>query len=260
MLATLAAVQLRIADGDPQANRKRAAMLIQSAAGADLYLLPELWTSGYVYDAWATLADSDAEATCEWMAEQAAAHKAYVGGSLISRDDDGGLVNRFLLFGRDGGEVLRYDKCHLFPLMREPELLTAGKGVPVVELEGLRVAPSICYDLRFPEMYRRVALRGIDLFLVPSEWPHPRQRAMSVLAEARAMENQAFLLLANRCGPDAAGAVFCGHSGFFGPFGAEVTAGEEECVVTAGMDVELLGKARRALAVMDGRLAGIDFD
>lgn len=259
-LEKLAAVQMRVADGDGETNRRHAAELLDSAPGADLYLLPELWTSGYDFDSWRPMAENDAAATIAWMREQARARGAWIGGSFINLTDDGALANRMMLFDADGNEVVRYDKCHLFPPLQEPSRMKGGSATPAIPLDGLRVAPAICYDLRFPEMFRRIALRGVDLFLVPSEWPHPRQRAMSVLAEARAIENQAFLLLANRCGPDAAGNRFCGHSGLFGPFGAMVVAGEDECVVTGSIDRDLLEKSRRALAVLSDRVQGIDFD
>jgi predicted amidohydrolase len=83
---------------------------------------------------------------------------------------------------------------------------------------------------------------------------------MSVLAEARAIENQAFVLLANRCGEDSAGNVFCGHSGLFGPFGAIETAGEDERLLVAELPAELLEKSRRSIRVFDDRRKGIDFD
>jgi len=260
MLSKLAAVQMAVVDGDGEANRRRAFDLMDAAKGADLYLLPELWTSGYAFDAWTSAARDDTPLSLAWMSEQARLRRAFVGGSLIARNDDGSLANRLVLFSREGREVLRYDKCHLFPPMQEPLRLSAGNGAEVIEIEGMRVAPAICYDLRFPEMFRRAALRGVDLFLVPSEWPHPRQRSLSILAESRAIENQAFLLLANRCGGDAGETRFCGNSGLFGPFGAIATAGDGEAVVTAEIERASLDQARRALHVLDERRKGIDFD
>jgi len=260
MLSKLAAVQMAVTDGDGEANRRRALELMDAAKGADLYLLPELWTSGYSLDLWPSAAKDDTPHALAWMSEQARLRHAFVGGSVIARNDDGTLANRLLLFNRDGSEVMRYDKCHLFPPMQEPSRLAAGSSAPIVDIEGTRVAPAICYDLRFPEMFRRAALGSVDLFLVPSEWPHPRQRALSVLAESRAIENQAYLLLSNRCGRDSGETRFCGNSGFFGPFGAIATAGDEEAVVTAEIDRALLDRARRALRVFDERRQGIDFD
>lgn len=256
----VAAIQMAIREGDPARNRETLVGWLDSAPGADLYLAPELWSSGYAHGAWAHLADEDTPSTLEWMGEQARARGAWLGGSIISRHASGDLVNRFVLFDRTGRMVGHYDKSHLFAPMAEDLHLRAGDALPVFALEGLRVAPAICYDLRFPEMFRRQALRGIDLFLVPSEWPHPREAVMRTLAEARAIENQAFLLLANRVGPGDGG-DFCGSSGLFGPTGVmQDLRGPAEGPVRAEIDLAVLDKARQTLRIWDERQRGIDFE
>ncbi|MFZ2492688.1 MAG: nitrilase-related carbon-nitrogen hydrolase [Thermoanaerobaculia bacterium] len=159
MIEKLAAVQMSIVEGEVARNLDRAAQLIRAASGADLYLLPELFTSGYAFDAWPAIARDEFSTTVEWMQSVARETKAFLAGSIIALNDEGRLANRFLLFDREGREVLRYDKAHLFSALREDEHLAPGGPPQVVELEGLRVAPAICYDLRFPEMFRRAALQ-----------------------------------------------------------------------------------------------------
>ncbi len=259
-IRTVCALQMTIVEGQGTRNRDTLASMLDAAPGADLYLAPELWSSGYLHDRWPEMADQDTPEAMTWMARQAAHRNAWLGGSLVTRTESGALANRFVLFNRQGELVGSYDKAHLFPPMREPQFLQPGNQLPLFDVEGLRVAPAICYDLRFPEMFRRQALRGVDLFLVPSEWPHPRSRVLRVLSEARAMENQAFLLLANRTGPDGNGSDFCGGSGLFGPFGPIGECPQTEGPLVFELDMTVLEKARSALAIWGERRKGIDFD
>jgi omega-amidase len=154
----------------------------------------------------------------------------------------------------------KYDKAHLFKPLGEDIHLQAGADMPpVINVEGLRVSPAICYDLRFPEMFRRAALLGVDLFLVSSEWPVPREHVLRVLSESRAIENQAVLALSNRIGVDNRGNRFCGESGIFGPNGIIVDAMQKQGVIAADIDIQTLVDSRRFLSVLSDRLQGIDY-
>lgn len=255
----VSAVQMKITDGKPDANRERARLLIEASEG-DLFLLPELWTCGYVNDAWAEIADNDTPASLEWMAGLAVERSIWLGGSVIARDDNGSLRNRFVLFNRSGEQELVYDKVHLFRPLQEEVYLEEGASEPgIVDVEGIRVSPLICYDLRFPEMIRKTSLRGVDLFLAVSEWPKPRGYALRTLAEARAVENQAYLALANRIGMDEQGNDFCGASAVLGPNGVLIDADEAETVASAHIDVESLRQFRSSFPVMEHRRPGIDY-
>jgi predicted amidohydrolase len=177
---------------------------------------------------------------------------------MVSRRDDGRLVNRLWLHG-PGRPPVCYDKAHLFSPMDEPTHLAAGTARVESEIAGVPAALSICFDLRFPGMYRRSAERGTTLFVVPSAWPHPRSETLRLLARARAAENQAFLVLCNRPGPGADGTAFCGGSAVIGPDGAVLAdAGESEGVLTATLDLEAAAAARGRLAVLDRSIAGVD--
>ncbi|HNI69558.1 MAG TPA: nitrilase-related carbon-nitrogen hydrolase, partial [Nitrospira sp.] len=210
---------------------------------------------------WAALAKEDSPVSLKWMADEARRRGVWIGGSLIAANTDGSLANRFVLFDRSGVQVCQYDKAHLFRPLQEDLFLRAGDRMPpVLEVEGLRLAPAICYDLRFPEMFRRLALQGVDVFLVSSEWPFPRQHALRVMAEARAIENQAFVVLANRIGKDEKSNDFCGGSGIFGPLGPIAEAGESRTIVAADIDPVQLNAMRISFPVMSHRLPGIDHD
>jgi predicted amidohydrolase len=252
-------VQMEITDGEPARNLGVAAQLIEAHPGADLYLLPELWSSGYAHKRWPTIAEQVTPATLETLKGIAAEQKALIGGTLVSLNGDGRLVNRFWLMSKDGA-VARYDKAHLFQPMDEPRHLVPGAARERVRIGSWTAALSICYDLRFPEMYRRDAVDGADLFLVPSEWPVERADAMHALAVARAIENQAYLALTNRVGVGADGTRFGGGSVIVGPGGEiVVSAGVQAGVVTGVIDFSRIAGVRGPLAHYAGRRPGVDY-
>lgn len=258
----IAAIQIEITEANPFANRERLREVMHNVKEpADLYLVPELWSSGYSHAEWAQIAEDDTPKTLTWMANLAQQMSSWLGGSVVYRDDQGKLKNRFVLFNRTGQLVSHYDKIHLFTPMQEDKYLQPGNKLAVFEIEGFKVALAICYDLRFPEMFRKVALQGVDIFLVPSEWPKSRQGVLVTLAAARAIESQAYLVLANRVGVDNQGQEFAGHSAIFGPFGTvQALANESQAIVVADIDKRTIIEIRKQLPVFDHRVCGIDYD
>lgn len=265
----VALVQLAVTDGDPADNLARAVALIRGAPEADLYLLPELFTTGYAHDVWARVAQNDTPGTIDTLQRLADERGAWIGGSVIAGTPHGGLANRFHLLtpqGRDipGPAPCTYDKAHLFPPMGEPGRLTGGTArVRACVGRGAATADtalSICFDLRFPEHYRLDAIAGATLFACVAEWPHPRGDILRLLARARAAENQAWLALCNRVGPGADGTMFCGGSCVIAPDGRVVVDAREarDAVVVAAVDVQAAHRARAAFAVLPLRVAGVD--
>lgn len=268
MTLRVALVQMTVTDGAPDENVARAAALVTAAPPADLYLLPELFTTGYAHDTWAATARDATARTIDALQALADARGAWIAGSFIAPAPGGGLANRLhLLAPRDGaapGTLVTYDKAHLFPPMGEPERLVAGatrvrtrvgRGDAAVD-----AALSICFDLRFPEQYRRDAADGATLFLCVAEWPHPRGDTLRLLARARAAENQAWLALCNRVGPAADGSEFAGGSCVISPDGLVVAdAGEAaDAVVVAEVDAGAALRARAAFPVLPLRVAAVD--
>ena len=260
----VALVQLAVVDGDPAANLARAVALVDAAPAADLYLLPELFTTGYAHDVWAAAARGATPGAVDALARLAERRGAWVGGSMIAATEGGGLANRMYLLGPEGGRTA-YDKAHLFPPMGEPERLTAG-GRRAQACVGrgtaaARTSLSVCFDLRFPEQYRRDAADGATLFACVAEWPHARGDVLRLLARARAVENQAWLALCNRAGPAADGTVFAGGSCVISPDGVVVVdAGETpDAVVVAEVDVAASLRARAAFPVLPLRRPGVDW-
>jgi len=253
-------VQMRVADGDAARNLGQATALIRGAPRADLYLLPELWSTGYAYACWRSSAEHETPGLCNALRCLSAERGAWIGGSLVSLDEQGRLTNRLWLLAPTGGEPTVYDKGHLFPPLEEHRRFTAGTKRVRVPMGAWTAALSICFDLRFPEMYRRDALDGANLFLVVAEWPESRAAALAVLARARAIENHAFLALSNRCGSALDGVRFGGGSGIFAPDGSVVVdAGSGEGVAVGMIDLAQAGAARATAPALELRQAGLDW-
>lgn len=256
----IALVQMSIKDGDPNQNLHHAEELILSGPKADLYLLPELWTTGYAHETLGDVANLDTLRILAHLQRRSREWGAWVAGSMITRREDSCLVNRLWVVNPDGREPSFYDKGHLFAPMGEDRYLARGMTRVHFELNGWTVGLSICFDLRFPEMYRRDAIDGVELFLVVAEWPHPRCEILQTLARARAIENQTFLALCNRTGQARDGTRFCGNSAVFGPDGTVlVAAKEEEGVYVATVDGREVERMRTQLSVLSLRVRGLDW-
>lgn len=258
---TLAAVQLPSLEGvplDDALQRVDRATGEAAEAGAKLVVLPEIWTPGYfAFDSYAEAAP-EAGRIREHLAGLAAQHRILLHGGSFVEERGGNLYNTSVLFDPSGA-VGEYRKIHLFGYgSREPEVLTPGEQVTVVDTSLGRVGMAVCYDLRFPELFREMADRGAELVLVASAWPHPRVEAWQTLARARAIENQMHLVAANGVGPTQSGPSLCGHSMVIDPWGTPVgAAGDDPRVVTAVVDLDAPADARAKLRQLaDRRLLG----
>ncbi len=262
----IALVQMAVMDGNVQVNMSRAEAFIREAATGelpDIVLLPELWTTGYAHAVWSEAADRETPLVMEQLSALARELKVAIGGSMVTRREDGKLVNRFTIVGTDGTVTASYDKSHLFTPMRENEFLAAGTQrvhATVGAEKPIAAAMSICYDLRFPGMYRASRYDGIELFLVASAWPEPRCTALRTLAMARGVENQAFLALCNRVGPAEDGTQFCGGSMIVSPTGdLLLDLGKTEGVGVATIRLREAAAARAMLRVIDDEVDALDF-
>jgi len=254
---------MAVVDGDVEANVAKAEGFIRQVAAErpDVVLLPELWTTGYTCERWSEIAERQTPQVMVRLAALARETGVTIGGTMVTQRDDGALANRFTLTTPSGEVTASYDKSHLFSPMREKEFLAPGTArvhaqVPTSsETPGrtTTTALSICYDLRFPGMYRASAHEGAELYLVASAWPQPRCAILRTLATARAMENQAFLALSNRVGPAADGTTFCGGSMVVAPAGEILLdlGGSDEGVGVAEVKMRTVTMARSMLAVLE---------
>jgi omega-amidase len=255
---TISLGQMPVVVGDPEANLDAARRMAAEAAGreSDMLLLPELWGSGY------DLARAERHATTldqglfAEMAKMAREHRMWVGGSLLGYEGEpqGRPRNVFALFTPEGTLAAHYAKLHLFRLMDEDQWLAAGERTTLAEGPWGQAGLAICYDLRFPELFRRYTLAGARLILLPAEWPHPRLTHWQTLLRARAIENQCFVAACNRVGGDPNGTRFFGHSMLLDPWGESIAeAGEEACLLTATLDLDLVDTVRRKIPVWEDR-------
>lgn len=252
---TVHIIQSDVLWGNPSENIARMKKRLEEIPeGPSLVVLPELWTCSYDNPRLKEHALSSPIAL-EMMCE-ACADKGFflVGGSLPWVGPSGMLYNR-AFFIVDSGEVVgSYDKAHLFPLMDEPLFFETGKTPFLFDLMGVPTAIAICYDIRFPEFIRALALSGAELIVIPAEWPSARIDHWEILLRARAIENQIFVIGCNRCG-EGGGQVFGGRSVVYGPDGSTVALCPDEGEMTATVLVEpsLADKIRKKLPFTGGR-------
>lgn len=204
----LALIQTELAWQDPAANRAHFQTLLEQAAGADLVVLPEMFSTGFCMDS-AALAEPENGPTTAWLREQAQRIAAVVTGSLIIRAADGSYRNR-LLWARPDGSLAHYDKHHLFRMAGEHKHYAAGEQQLLLELNGWRIRPLICYDLRFPLWSRDP--HNTDLLLYTANWPAARRQHWNRLLPARAIENLCYVAAVNRIGADGKGHPYSGDS------------------------------------------------
>ena len=178
-------------------SKARAAISRAAAKGVQLAVLPEMWSAGYDYKRLAKHA-AETPRVIEEVCRLSFEHKMVVVGSLPEAED-GKIFNTAYVV--DNGEILdKYRKLHMFSTMGEDRFLSPGDRSLVVSTSVGRLGIAICYDLRFPELFRKMALEGAEIICLPAEWPKPRQEHWRTLLRARAMENQLFVIATNCCG------------------------------------------------------------
>lgn len=255
MKLTVGVAQMDIRRDRPDRNQAAAQSLAGQAAGqgVELLVLPELWPTGYHLARATEYAAPLDEGHFAWMAVLAREHRMYVSGTALEANPAGAPFNTATLYDPDGARVASYRKVHRFPPMGEVEYLSPGEELPVFDLPWGRTALAICYDLRFPEMWRPYAYGGAGLVVISAEWPVQRVEHWRVLLRARAIENQLFVVGCNRVGEDADG-VFGGHSAVIGPLGQVLAeAGAEPGLIVAECDLDQVQAVRTRLPFMQDR-------
>ena len=251
--------QMNIKLGKPQENLEAVHQFAMQAAAedADVLLLPELWSTGYDLENAATYATSIDEGIFAETAIIARENRLHIIGSCLSKLDNGKIGNTAVFINPDGSLLTDYSKIHLFRLMDEHQFLAAGEKLAIAETAWGKMGLAICYDLRFPELFRRYALADTVLTFLPAEWPHPRLAHWQTLIRARAIENQMFMVACNRVGVSKETA-FCGHSCIVDPWGEVlVTGGEAEELLTAEVDLERVTAVRQTIPIFQDRRPAI---
>jgi predicted amidohydrolase len=242
----VAAIQMEVVSGEPRKNIVRAEALLNDAArqGAQAALLPELWTTGYSLDRFEQIARDCAQMTLDFLQSEARRlNMSIVGGSFPTVGPDG-IYSTCHIISADGSVLSEYSKEHLFPLLNEPRYLRPGAPGEAVGTPHGKWAALICFDIRFPESARQLAYGGTRVLWVPAEWPMPRLEHWRTLLRARAIENQLFVVAANRCG-QGDDTHWGGHSTIIDPWGDILAeADEEETVLLADLDMGKVDEVR----------------
>jgi omega-amidase len=250
----LACIQLDIAFGKPEINFRRVEEAMAEAVGngAEILVLPEMWNTGYALTELDALADSTEQAKA-FLAEFAKKHRVHVVGGSVATRKNGAFYNTMHVVNKDGEAVGEYDKAHLFGLMDEHVHLEAGDSLNLFELDGVACGGVICYDIRFPEWIRAHALNGAKIMFVPAEWPAARIDHWRVLLQARAIENQCFVVAVNRAGSDPKN-EFGGNSMVIAPWGEiRLQMGAEEAIGYAEVKLSEVDEVRGRIPVFDDR-------
>lgn len=255
---------------DKSANIETALRLIDRAAatGARLVVLPEIWT--YLGNEEGNRANAEPipGPVTEALAAKARQHGIYVhGGSILEqRAGEPKLFNTTVVFDPRGEIVARYSKMHMFDVVldgvasyRESNTVQRGEEIVTFDLDGTTVGLAICYDLRFPELFRILRLRGAEVIVLPAAFTMTTGKDhWEVLIRARAIENQVYMVSCGQYGADSSGKWSYGRSLIADPWGTVIaTAPDRECVLRATVDREYLQKVRRQVPSVENRQADL---
>ena len=246
----VAIVQARLEWENVPLNLKLFNKRMSDINGVDIIVLPEMFSSGFTMTGKDQVAPFH-EAVYRCMQDWADEKDALVMGSTIYFED-GHYFNR-LLTAFPGGKVLHYDKRHRFTMGHEDEHFTAGHELLVFEYKGMKIAPFICYDLRFPVWSRNTS--GYDLAVYVANWPEARRQPWQILLMARAIENQCYVIGVNRVGEDGVGLNYSGDSAVISPKGDVLVACEPfaDEVKQVDIDLKALREFREKFPVLEDR-------
>ena len=251
--------QMNIAVGDPKENRKKVRAWLDRVVKdekPDVVVLLEMWTTAYTLPRLEEVADRNGEPTLSFLQSLAIEYKVHIIGGSVANHKGQGFYNTAFVVDREGTLIHQYDKIHLVPMLDEPRYLKGGeKRVEVFELDGVKMGLIICYDLRFPELARKLALEGVQVLHIVAEWPTARSDHWRTLQVARAIENQMFVVSCNSVGLQD-GVEFAGTSMIIDPWGNVIAegGGDQEETLTAEISLEMVSKVRKDVPVFDSRV------
>jgi len=252
----VSSIQMNMILGDPAYNFSHGEELIRKAAQEqpDVICLPETWNVGFFpTENLKELCDRDGaevKRRVGGLAKELGIN--IVAGSVANLKQDQ-VYNTAYVFDRQGELVAEYDKTHLFTPMGEHDYFAFGSHLATFDLDGVPCGIVICYDIRFVELVRLTALRGMDVLFVVAQWPDKRVLHWNVLNQARAIENQMFVACTNSCGK-AGETQFGGNSALIDPWGdVLVRAGADEEIITADLDRSIIADIRSSINVFRDR-------
>jgi predicted amidohydrolase len=250
-----ASIQMAVVEGDKTATIDKAIENIQRCQDSDLIILPEIWNIGFMsFDRYTAEAESRKDQTLTRLREAAQQIGSYLHTGSFVEEKGGKYYNSSYLISPDGTILANYLKIHLFGYnSRETQLLTPGDSIVVVDTSLGKIGLATCYDLRFPELFRRMVDQGAEIFLVCSAWPYPRLEHWMMLNRVRALENQCFLMSSNSVGLNQ-GIQFVGHSMIIDPWGTiQASAGDNEIIIKSEVNLDDLKAARQQFPALADR-------
>jgi predicted amidohydrolase len=221
----------------------------------DVIVLPELWNTSFLPKDVKEQADAEGQESRQFLSQFAKDHHVNVVGGSIANTRGQDLFNTAYVYDREGQEIAAYDKAHLFSPAEENDFFQAGQASVTFELDGVKCGIVTCYDLRFPEWVRELALADAQIVFAPAAWPEVRNLHWDTLGRARAIENQLFVVSANSRGPiDDDGALYGGHSAIIDPWGEYVVSPDSEVGVKYGhIDLSVIEGIRSSINVFNDR-------
>ena len=232
---SIALIQANLRWEDVDANLNHFDTLISVINEIDLILLPEMFNTAFCPKS-NHLSESMNGKSVSWMKEIAKKKKCVIAGSLMINEKSK-VYNRLVWISKDG-QISTYDKRHLFSLIEEERYISKGEKRLIIELEGWKICPLICYDLRFPVFSRNNV--DYDLLIYLANWPIKRIDSWNTLLKARSIENQCFTIGVNRVGEDGNGIPFNGYTKVFDAFGKELLSAKENMVEVLQIEISLV--------------------
>ena len=254
----VSSIQMNMAFASPDENYRRAEELIRKAVienNPDTVVLPETWNLGFFpRENLFALSDKEGERTKALLSRLSKELGVNIVGGSVVRSQGEDVKNTCYVYSRSGELVASYDKTHLFSPMDEDKYFKKGDHISLFSLDGVKCGVIICYDIRFPELVRTMALKGMDVLFVVSQWPKVRIPHLETLTRARAIENQMFLVLSNSAGR-AGKTQYGGSSLILSPWG-EILASledEKENIISANLDMSVISDIRNSINVFSDR-------
>lgn len=260
MKLTVSIAQMDVSISAPEENLEKGEVLTAEAAkrGSGLICFPEMWTTGFNWAVNKRIAPEH-EKIIDRIAGMAKRYHIWINGSTLALNEEGRISNTSILFNPEGLPAGIYRKTHLFSFMHEDEHMAAGRSLCVADTPWGPTGLSICYDIRFPELFRTYALKGAKIVLSPMAFPYPRLQHWKILVRARAIENQMYMIGTNQVGSEDFGpdgvATYFGSSVIIDPWGETILeAGEtEESLLTATIDLDRVDEIRAKMRVLKDR-------
>ncbi len=251
-------IQMDVLLDEPKKNYEKAVALMEKAMAEapDVLVLPETLNTGFFPspdEKLKALSDENGETTKKVFGDFAKEHHVNIVAGSVSVLENDKVYNRSYVFDREGQVIASYDKIHGFSPMGETKSYTGGDSLVHFELDGIPCSMAICYDIRFCELIRTEALRGVDLFFLPAAWPLVRKEHWVTLSKARAIENQMYFCAVNECGK-AGATQYGGNSLMISPLGEEMAhLGEGEDMATVEIDTDVIQGIRESINVFRDR-------